>query len=101
MSGAVSTSTGRPYGVARVAREWSLARSAVYDRRRQAGVTSPPAKRGPETAYSDAGLTAHICSVIEMAPFTGEGHRKVWARLRCERDVRTSRPRVLRRKRSF
>jgi hypothetical protein len=31
-----------------------------------------------------------------MAPFTGEGHRKVWARLRCERDVRTSRPRVLR-----
>ena len=82
-----STSNGRPYGVARVAREWGVARSTVYDRRRQAAVTAPPAKRGPKTAYSDAGLTAHIRSVIETAPFTGEGHRKVWARLRWERDV--------------
>ena len=96
MSGAVSTSTGRPYGVARVAREWGVARSPVYDRRRQVAVTSPPAKRGPKTAYSDGELTAHIRSVIKAAPFTGEGHRKVWARLRWERDVRAGRPRVLR-----
>ena len=32
----------------------------------------------------------------EASPFTGEGHRKVWARLRIQRDIRVSRARVLR-----
>lgn len=94
MSRAVSTSTGRSYGVARVAREWGVARSTVYDRRRQA--VASPAKRGPKTAYSDAQLTGHIRHVITTAPFTGEGYRKVWARLRFEQGVRAGQPRVLR-----
>ncbi|MDZ7747682.1 MAG: IS3 family transposase [Halofilum sp. (in: g-proteobacteria)] len=96
MSGAVSTSTGRRYGVARVAREWGVARSTVYDRRRQAAATAPPAKRGPKTAYSDAALAGSIRETIEDAPFTGEGHRKVWARLRWQHGIRAGRPRVLR-----
>ncbi|MGO9444472.1 MAG: IS3 family transposase [Thiobacillaceae bacterium] len=32
----------------------------------------------------------------ETSPFTGEGHRKVWARLRILPDIRVSRARVLR-----
>jgi transposase InsO family protein len=82
--------------VARVAREWGVARSTVYERRRQAASTTPAGKRGPKTAYSDAQLSAHIRHVIAAAPFSGEGHRKVWARLRVEQGVRASRPRVLR-----
>ncbi|WP_169745500.1 DDE-type integrase/transposase/recombinase [Paraburkholderia mimosarum] len=33
---------------------------------------------------------------LESSPFTGEGHRKVWARLRILRDIRASREGVLR-----
>lgn len=33
--------------------------------------------------------------MLSASPFTGEGHRKVWARLRC-RDIRTSKGRTLR-----
>lgn len=96
MSGAVSTSTGRRYGLARVAREWGVARSTVYHRRRQAASTALAAKRGPKPTYSDAALTRSIRKAIQDAPFTGEGHRKVWARLRWQHGVRVSRRRVLR-----
>jgi hypothetical protein len=40
-----------------------------------------------------------VCRVrrdLDGSPFVGEGHRKVWARLRRERGIRTSRKRVLR-----
>jgi transposase InsO family protein len=40
-------------------------------------------------------LTDHILRVIEESPFFGEGHRKIWARLRLA-GVRTSKSRVLR-----
>jgi transposase InsO family protein len=43
----------------------------------------------------DANLVAAIRSVLADSPFHGEGHRKVWARLRV-RGARTSRRRVLR-----
>lgn len=52
-------------------------------------------KQGPKTAYTDAVLTGHIRAVITTAPFLGEGHRNVWARLRAQR-IRTSKRRVLR-----
>ena len=35
------------------------------------------------------------CAILAASPFHGEGHRKIWARLRFQ-DVRTSKPRVLR-----
>ena len=43
----------------------------------------------------DAELVAAIRAVLADSPFHGEGHRKVWARLRM-RGVRTSLRRVLR-----
>ena len=43
----------------------------------------------------DAVLLAAIRAVLAASPFHGEGHRKVWARLRFA-GVRTSKRRVLR-----
>jgi putative transposase len=97
MSRACSPSTGRPYGVVLVCEEWGVARSTVYAaaaRGRQAP-TLPPAKRGPKTALTDEQLVEHIRWVLGESPFTGEGHRKVWARLRYQ-GIRTSKARVLR-----
>ena len=42
------------------------------------------AKRGPKPPQSDAALTAAIQAVIAVSPFHGEGHRKIWARLRAQ-----------------
>jgi putative transposase len=44
---------------------------------------------------SDRELLSEIRDVLAESPFVGEGHRKVWARLR-RRCVCTSRKRVLR-----
>ena len=52
-------------------------------------------KRGPQGACSDAELLRHIQAVIAASPFSGEGYRKVWARLRAK-GVRTA-PRRARR----
>src|SRR3712207_6379506 len=43
----------------------------------------------------DAGLGGAIRAVLTASPFHGEGHRKVWAKLRVS-GVRTSKRRVLR-----
>ena len=95
MSTQVSPVTGRPYGIVRVCHAWDLARSTVYAQRADMAPPSPPGKRGPKTALSDLALTDEVRAAIEASPFTGEGHRKVWARLRIA-GVRTSKPRVLR-----
>jgi len=96
MSHATSPSTQRCYGVRRVCEEWGLPRSTFYAQHaRQAAPVSPTARRGPKTASTDEELTAHIRRVIAASPFLGEGHRKVWARLRAQ-DIRTAKPRVLR-----
>jgi len=95
MSRARSASTGRSYGRARVLRAWGLPRSTFYERRRRPLCPRPPARRGPETRYTDDDLLAEIRHTTQEPPFHGEGHRKVGARLRV-RDVRTSMRRVLR-----
>lgn len=43
----------------------------------------------------DAALLMRIRAILTDSPFHGEGHRKVWARLRMK-GVRTSKCRVLR-----
>jgi hypothetical protein len=68
MARTTSSATGRRYGVARVCRVWEVPRSSFYAARR-------PAVR---------------------SPWTGEGHRVVWARLRALDGIRVSRKRVLR-----
>jgi len=96
MSRACSVATGKAFGVARVCREWGIPRSTVYAHRHSAA--QPPqqaARRRPNTAYTDAELLAEIRHTIRHSPFTGEGYRKVWARLR-HRGIRTSRCRVRR-----
>ena len=50
---------------------------------------------GTPAPGGDPALLTQIREVLEAAPFVGEGHRKVWARLRY-RGVRTSKARVLR-----
>ena len=94
MSRTVSPASGLPYGLAVVCRVWRLARSTVYRHReppRVAGRRRP----GPLGPMPDAELLEAIRAVLAASPFHGEGHRKVWARLR-HGGVRTSRRRVLR-----
>ncbi|WHZ20984.1 MAG: Mobile element protein [Nitrospira sp.] len=96
MSHTPSPSTQRPYGVVRVCQEWGLSRSTC-DQQCPRAKTPPatPSKRGPKTLSPDTVLTEYIRQVLVTSPFLGEGHRKVWARLRA-RGIRTSKPRVLR-----
>src|SRR5258708_9767850 len=83
MSRAVSPVSGKPYGLAAVCRVWRLARSGVYRHPSPPrSDTPPPRRRGPTGAMSDDALTAAIRAVLAASPFHGDGHRKVWARLR-------------------
>jgi hypothetical protein len=95
MSRTVSPGGGRPYGLARVCRVWRAARSTVYRRHRGPPREAPPRRPGPVGPMPDADLVAAIRGVLAASPFHGEGHRKVWARLR-HGGVRTSKRRVLR-----
>ena len=94
MSRGVSPSGGKPYGVARVCRVWNVARAMVY-RHRLPPRPVPPRRRGPSGPMPDAALAEAIRAVLSASPFHGEGHRKVWARLRMG-GTRTSLRRVLR-----
>jgi transposase InsO family protein len=94
MSRALSPGTGRPYGLARVCRVWRTARSTVY-RHRAPAREAPPRRPGPVGPMPDAALVEAIRAVLAASPFHGEGHRKVWARLR-HAGLRTSKCRVLR-----
>jgi transposase InsO family protein len=94
MSRTVSPAAGERYGLARVARVWGVARASVY-RRRQAAPAVPRRRPGPVGPMPDTDLLDAIRAVLAASPFHGEGHRKVWARLR-HAGTRTSRRRVLR-----
>ncbi len=88
----MSAETG--VALAIVCRVLRAPRSTVYARSdRGEGVG---AKRGPRTALLDDELLVLIREVIASSPFSGEGHRKVTARLRREHDVGVGRKRVLR-----
>ena len=92
MSRAVSPSSGRAYGLARVARVWGVARATVHRRRRPAPEV-PRRRPGPGGPMPDADLLEAIRAVLAAGPFHGEGHREVWARPR-HGGVRTSKRRV-------
>lgn len=80
-----------------VCRMAGVSRSAACEARRRRGTSEPPRRRpGPVGAMTDTELLNQIRGVLADSPFVGEGHRKVWARLRRERGVLTSRKRVLR-----
>jgi transposase InsO family protein len=94
MSRTVSPSSNQPYGVARVTAVWNLARSSFYAARQREQHPREPQKRGPKVR-SDEELVAEIRELLAQPIFTGEGYRKIWARLRFK-GVRTSKDRVLR-----
>ena len=94
MSRILSPINGKPYGLAAVCRVWRLARSSIY-RHLSPSPATPPQRRGPRGAMTDDALTTAIRGVLASSPFHGEGHRKVWARLR-QGGTRTSLRRVLR-----
>ena len=100
MAEATSPTTGRRYGVARVCQIWDQPRSSFYAARPpQADAVAPApasARRGPKPSIGDEALFAAIHADLERSPWTGEGHRKVWARLRAIDGVRVSRKRLLR-----
>src|SRR5947199_6920460 len=98
MAAAISPTTGRRYGIAQVCRIWGVQRSSFYaDRCRADRMTPVPTRRrGPKPAVSDDALLAAIRADLARSPWHGEGHRKIWARLRVMDGVRVARKRVLR-----
>ena len=88
----MSAATG--VSLATVCRILAAPRSTVYARRRPSGGNS--LKRGPRTAMSDDELLVKIRAAIKHSPFSGEGHRKVTARLRRQDGIGVGRKRVLR-----
>lgn len=91
----VSPSTGKPYGLARLCRVLEVARSTVYAVRSRSAAARTARKRGPKTEWSDEVLLERIRQELRECPFHGEGHRKIWARLRFK-GVRSSKLRILR-----
>ncbi|MBA3424760.1 MAG: DDE-type integrase/transposase/recombinase, partial [Rubrobacter sp.] len=53
-------------------------------------------KRGPKTELGDDDILVMIKEILGDCPFSGEGHRKVTARLRRDKGVQVGRKRVLR-----
>jgi len=99
MAVAISPGTGRAYGVACVCDGFGVARSSFYAWRRQQQRTDPPpipSRRGPRPGISDAAVLSAIRADLDRSPWIGEGHRKVWARLRVLDGIRVARKRVLR-----
>jgi len=94
MSRTTSPSSSQPYGVARVTSVWNLARSSFYAARQRERHPREPQKRGPKV-LSDEDLVVEIRQLLAQPIFSGEGYRKIWARLR-HKGVRTSKDRVLR-----
>jgi putative transposase len=91
----VSPSANRSYGVQRVTRVWGTSRARLYRHRRWCDEPCPRRRPGPVGPMPDAALVEVIRELLAASPFHGEGHRKVWARLRFA-GIRTSRRRVLR-----
>ena len=116
MSAAISPTTHRPYGVQRVCRIWAVPRSTFYRlnllpaqpftgstfyrAQRSADAAPPkprgPKPRGPKPPVDDASLLAAIQADLAASPFSGQDHRKVWARLHYGLGLPVGRNRVRR-----
>ncbi len=95
MSQTLSPSSARCYGLARVARVWTVSRASVYRSLKETPPNTIVRRPGPVGACSDTELADHIRRQIAASRLHGEGYRKLWARLRFA-GVRAS-PRRVRR----
>ncbi len=96
---AISPATGRTYGVERTCAVFGVSHSSFYawrSTRQDLAPATTAGRRGPKPALSDADLLAAIRADLARSPWHGEGHRKVWARLRVLDGIRVSRTRILR-----
>jgi putative transposase len=96
MSTATSIAARQVYGVRRVCKAWGLPRSSFYAVCSTATLPAAPGKRGPKVLLDDDTLLALIRADLVASPFKGEGHRKVFGRLRYVQGYRVGRNRVLR-----
>ncbi len=99
MSSETSVGTDKPYGMERVCRVLEFPRSTIYAQQaREAADVVPlfPMRHGPKPKMPDTDLLAAIRADLVASPFVGDGHRKVWARLRILQGIRVSRARILR-----
>lgn len=99
MSREISDGAGKTYGLERVCQVLEFPRSTIYAQQaRETATVVPlfPVRRGPKPKMANADLLAAIRTDLATSPFTGEGHRKVWARLRILQGIRVSKTRVLR-----
>jgi transposase InsO family protein len=72
---------------------WEVPRASLYFRRK---LRPAPQRRGPKPLIPDIQLLEDIREDLATSPFTGEGHRKVYYRLKHERHVKVAMKRVLR-----
>ena len=94
MSLRVSPGCGRPYGIQRVCAVWGFPRSTLYDQRAREENEREKQRPGPKPKVSDDALLESVKEDLASSPFTGEGHRKVYWRLKGR--LTAGRDRVLR-----
>lgn len=93
--GQVSPATGKPYPTRLILEVMEVPKSTFYDNQRERPNGEPKAKRGPMTSISDEDLVEEIRGVLNESPFSGEGYRKVTARL-SHKGIKVGRNRALR-----
>ncbi len=93
MSAAISPSTGRRYGMRLVTRIWGAPRSSIFYRRKE---RPEPRRRGPKPLIPDEVLIPMIREDLANSPFREEGHRKVYYRLKHEKQLKAAPKRILR-----
>lgn len=96
MNAATSPTAGQVYGVQRVCATWAFPRASYYATNPALPAPAVSGKRGPKTPLDDTALLALIRVDLAQSPFRGEGHRKVFGRLRFIGGHRVGRNRILR-----
>ena len=95
MSRTVSPSSNEPYGVARVIAVWTWRAPVITPLGSGTCIREKSRRNVVHKVRSDEELLVEIRKVLAEPVFTGEGYRKIWARLRHQ-GVRTCKDRVLR-----
>lgn len=94
MSQTLSPETKRPYGLKKTCRIWGVSRASLY-RQQGRDPSYSPQKRGPKPLIGEEEVLTQIRATITASPFSGEGHRKIHARVK-QKGLRVGRNRILR-----